>query len=86
MVLLGQCQYVLERAGHHDRLMSIRVEGEACKGAAGLHAQGALVGACFAGDFDQDVDALVSEGTRQIIRRETVRWGARGDRWGYEKL
>ena len=61
VVLLGQREDVLQRTGHHNRLMRVAVEGEAREGAAGLHAQGALVGAGFTRDFDEYMDASISE-------------------------
>jgi hypothetical protein len=61
VVLLGEREDVLQRTGHHNWLMRVDIQGEAGEGTAGLHAQGALVGAGFPRDFDEHMDASISE-------------------------
>lgn len=60
VVLLCQCQYVLQGTRHHDGLVRVGVEGKPCECTAGLHSQGALVGADFACNFDKNMNALVA--------------------------
>ncbi len=61
VVLPRQREDVLQSARHHDGLVRIGVEREAGEGTAGLHAERAGVRVYFASDFDESVDAFVSE-------------------------
>ena len=68
VVLLRQREDVLQGTRHHDGLVRVGVERQTGQRAAGLHPQGALVGADFACNFDEDMYALVAGEARE-------RWG-----------
>ncbi len=65
MILFREGEYVMQSTRHHDGLVGIRVEGKTGESSAGLHAQGALVSARFTGNFDENMNAFVSEGRKR---------------------
>jgi hypothetical protein len=68
MILFREGEYVMQSTRHHDRLVGIRVKSKSGESSAGLHAQGTLVSSRFTSDFDENMNALVSEGMKRLSR------------------